>query len=215
MTFDAVLFDFDGTVADTGKGIFAGIRYALDSLGLPPLEESVLRRFIGPPIWESFREHCGLNEDAVVQAVTKYREYYNAQGFAEMELYDGMEELLRTLSQGGVQTGVASSKPQHLVEKVAAHLGLCCDVLSGSVRDFAEDPKSAIIRRALVVLRIPADSRVLMVGDRRFDIQGAKEAGVQSAGALYGYGSRRELEEAGADYLIAAPMDLLSLVFPE
>lgn len=212
--YDAVLFDFDGTVADTGKGIFNGVYHVLDSMGIDPPEPEKLRYFIGPPLHESFRIVFGFNEEECKAAVATYREYYSAKGIFELTMYDGMEELFRKLKARGIKLGISSSKPEIFLLRIVNKFGLSelFDTVKGSDIDYIHSDKSLIIRRAMEAMNLPSSAKVLMVGDRCFDINGAKKAGVDSAGVLFGYGSREEFEEAGADYIAADANELFGII---
>lgn len=215
--FDAALFDFDGTIADTGRGIFNGVYKVIETMGIDPPPQEKLRYFIGPPLHDSFRTVFGLDEEQCLAAVAIYREYYSARGIFELTIYDGMEELLRKLKARGVKLGISSSKPEVFLKRIVEHFGLTelFDVVAGSDINYIHSDKSLIIRRATETMRLPEDARVLMVGDRCFDINGAKKAGVYSAGVLFGYGSRQEFEEAGADYIVESPDELFEIVTGE
>lgn len=212
--YDAVLFDFDGTVADTGKGIFNGVYHVLASMGINPPEPETLRFFIGPPLYESFRVVFDFDEETCNAAVIKYREYYSTKGIFELTMYDGMEELFRKLKAANIKTGIASSKPEVFLLRIAESLGLdqLVDTVKGSDIDYTNSDKSAIIRRAMDAMNLPDGAKVLMIGDRSFDILGAKRAGVDSAGVLFGYGSREEFEEAGANYIVADTYELFEII---
>ena len=212
--FDAVLFDFDGTVADTGAGIFAGLRHAMAEMGLPPEEDDFLRRFIGPPIQAAFSALCGLSAEDSKRAIQLYRAHYGAGGLFELTVYPGIVPLLEALRTNGIRTGVASSKPQHLIQRIAEGIGIAplFDVLCGAQSDHIRESKAEIIRRAMAELALPSDSRVLMVGDRYFDVDGAREVGIPCAGVLFGYGSAAELRDAGADFLVETAADLQEIV---
>ena len=215
--YDAVLFDFDGTVADTGKGIFNGVYHVLDSMGIDPPEPEKLRYFIGPPLHESFRSVFGFNEEECKAAVATYREYYSAKGIFELTMYDGMEELFRKLKARGIKLGISSSKPEIFLLRIVDKFGLSelFDTVKGSDIDYIHSDKSLIIRRATEAMNLPGSAKVLMVGDRCFDINGAKKAGVDSAGVLFGYGSREEFEEAGADYIVVKADELFGIITGE
>ena len=215
--YDAVLFDFDGTVADTGKGIFNGVYHVLDSMGIDPPEPEKLRYFIGPPLHESFRIVFGFNEEECKAAVATYREYYSDKGIFELTMYDGMEELFRKLKARGIKLGISSSKPEIFLLRIVDKFGLSelFDTVKGSDIDYIHSDKSLIIRRATEAMNLPGSAKVLMVGDRCFDINGAKKAGVDSAGVLFGYGSREEFEEAGADYIAADANELFGIITGE
>ena len=121
MRYDTVVFDFDGTVADTAQGIFESVQYAMRKLGLPQASENTLRRFIGPPLPYSFRQFVGLSEDVADQAVLFYRENYGAVGKFKLYFYDGMPELLRSLRGAGVRTCLASAKPDRFIQQILDH----------------------------------------------------------------------------------------------
>jgi len=212
--FDAVLFDFDGTVADTGAGIFAGLRHAMAEMGLPEASDDLLRRFIGPPIHAAFSELCGLSDEDCKRATLLYRAHYNAGGLFELTVYPGIVPLLETLRANGIRTGVASSKPRHLIQRITEGTGIAplFDVLCGAQADHIRESKANIIRRAMAELALPTNSRVLMVGDRYFDVDGAREVGIPCAGVLFGYGSAAELRDAGADFLAATAADLQKII---
>lgn len=215
--FDAVIFDFDGTLADSGPGIFAGVRHALAAMQLPPLTPAQLYTFVGPPLESSLARECGLSGDLLRQTAQKYREYYAETGMFELKLYDGVREVLDALHQRGIKIGTASSKPAYFIRQIVENQGLTdimdapCGADTGPM-EAETDTKPRIITRAMAQLGVTDKTRALMVGDRRFDIEGAKAVGIRSAGVLYGYGSRQELVQAGADYLIAVPQELPPLV---
>ena len=141
-------------------------------------------------------------------------EYYSVIGIFELTVYAGMEELFRKLKRENIKNGIASAKPEVFLLRIAEHLGLTelFDTLNGSGIDFIHSDKSLIIRWAMEAMNLLNGAKVLMVGDRCFDINGAKKAGVDSAGVLFGYGSREEFEEAGADYIAADADELFRII---
>lgn len=211
--YDAVLFDFDGTVADTGRGIFNSVRYTLNAMGIESPGDDELRTFIGPPLHDSFHKLFGFDSETCDAAVLKYREYYVEKGMFELTLYDGMEELFRKLRACKIKIGIASSKPELFLRRIAENFKITdfFDVITGSDFNYNNSDKTKIILRAMEQLDLPGNAKVLMVGDRCFDINGAKKAGVDSAGVLFGYGSREEFEEAGADHIVEKPMDIFEI----
>ncbi len=213
--FDAVIFDFDGTVADTGPGVFRSIRASLEKSGLPPLSEQSLRTFIGPPLHDSFRRECHISDEALVDTlVAQYREVYAAGGIYEFTVYDGMETLFRTLHQAGVKTGIGSSKPEPFVNIILQKTGLdqYFDVAAGSDPRYQDCDKTTIIKTCIQKLGLPADAKILMVGDRCFDIVGAHNVGIPCAAVLFGYGSAEEFRAYGADYIVSAAQEIADLV---
>ena len=198
LKYDYYLFDFDGTLADTGEGIRRSVAYSLEKLGRPVPDHSVLDRFIGPPLHDSFVEYCGMNDDEAEHAIEVYRERYVDIGLYESQLYPGIAMLLRALHRRGAYVAIASAKPQFMLERLAAHYGidkyLNAIVGTGLGRHSAD--KQDLILRALPE---GADvARACMAGDRRFDIEAAKALGLTGIGADYGYSTPDELSAAGA-----------------
>lgn len=212
--FDAVLFDFDGTFADTGVGIFNSIRFAVAAMGLPPINEKKLRTFIGPPIKDSFKRELGLTEEQCDFAVTKYRETYGKRGIFQFEVYDGINELIDTLRDSGIKVAIASAKPEIYIKRIFAFIGIedKIDYISAITNEKEQCDKCTLIKNAIEALGVDK-SRVLMVGDRHFDINGANAAGVRSVGVTYGYGTREELKNAGANYVVDAAKDIAEVIF--
>ncbi len=214
--YDAVFFDFDGTIADTSKGIFASADYAARALGLPLPDEAGHRYFMGPPLTESFDVIFGLKGEDGINAVKKYREYYTAGGMFELEFYPGIIELLNELISNGVKTAVTSSKPEMFVSQILEHYGIAdrIDHIACPHGDNMPESKYSLITRAIEHFKIDK-SRALMLGDRYLDMQGAVQAGIDGCGALWGYGTEEELLNAGARFIARNAGDVSSLVFSE
>lgn len=213
--YDYVLFDFDGTVVDTGEGILKSLQYSFEQMGHEVPEQSQLKRFIGPPIYYSYTHFYGISEDEVDMYIKKYRERYKVKGIFECVLYDGMKQLLEVLKEKGIKIGVASSKPEHLIYSVSDYLKITdlFDVIVGVKTDNSNhSTKTGLINEAMNKLSVKDKSKVLMVGDRCFDIDGAAGADVDSCGALWGYGNKEEFIEHKASFIIEKPLDVLKLV---
>lgn len=212
--YSAVLFDFDGTIADTGEGIFSSVQYAVKALGFEPLSESVLRTFIGPPIYDSFKRELDISEEQAHFAVEKYREIYAVKGIYEFRLYDGVLELFKELKANGIKIGVASAKPEKFVRKLLAHIEIddYFSFVSAPCDDKADQSKVGLINRAVEGMNAEKPE-VLMIGDRHFDINGANGAGVDSVGVTFGYGDREELENAGATFIATCVEDIRNIIF--
>ena len=198
------LFDLDGTVADNGEGILKSAQYALDAFGIHNEPEERLRRFVGPPLHESFMELYGFSREQAFAAVEKYRERYRGKGVYENQLYPGMGALLERLSQQAVVC-LATSKPEVFALRILEHFGLAryFDHVCGAPLDNQEGAKkAAVIRDALRRSGVENLRTAVMVGDRRHDIDGARQAGLEAVGVLWGYGDRQELEAAGAAYIV-------------
>ena len=212
--YDYVIFDFDGTVTDTGEGILKSLAYSFEQMGQPVPDLSDLKKFIGPPIHYSYVTFYNVPEDEVAEYIRKYRERYRKIGIFECFVYDGMRQTLESLRSQGIKTGIASSKPIKLVYDVMEHLGLTglFDAVVGTqFDDSSHAGKTDLVLECMQKLGAVSE-RTLMVGDRYFDIDGAKGAGVDSVGVIYGYGSREEFEEHNATYIIKKPQELLEIV---
>ena len=214
--FDYIFFDLDGTLTDPAQGITNSFIHALKYFGreIPSYEE--LCKLIGPPLPYSFETILGFPKENVMEAVAKYREYFATKGLYENSVYPGMPELLQTLKEKGKHLVVATSKPEEYSIKIIEHFDLSkyFDFVCGSLMDESRSKKSEVIAYALQRCGL-SDSdkeRVLMVGDRFHDIEGAKQNGLKSCGVLFGYGSREELENAGADYIVKDVMDLYKVI---
>lgn len=196
MKFDNVIFDFDGTLADTSRGVLGSVRYALGTLGVPVPDESVLRGFIGPSLYTSFTGTVGLDDERANKAIELYRSVYNPRGVYECELYDGMKQLLSKLKQSGVSLSVASSKPQNALDKVVDHLGIreCFDRVIGADPGVKHDDKADLVAAART------RENAVMIGDSRFDIEAAKKIGIKSIAAGYGFTAKEKLLALAPDY---------------
>lgn len=210
--YDIILFDLDGTVSDSCEGITKCAQYALRQFGIIENDLSKLHFFIGPPPWEAFREFAGFNEEQVNEAVRLFRVRYGEKGINEHRIFPGMTELLRDLKAAGRTLAVATSKPRVYAEKIIDGYGVrdCFDIVMGSDMNDSRSTKAHIIEAIFTELGLPDDakSRAVLVGDRKYDVVGAKTAGIPCIGVGFGYAPEGELEEYGADY-IAGTMDAL------
>ena len=198
-----LLFDFDGTVADNSQGIFNSVRYAADKHGFPAPDAQTLRRFVGPPLYESFSKYFGADHETALSMVASYRERYRPIGTTEAALYPDMAKMLSALQAEGYILAVCSGKPQEFVEKICRMLGVH-GVFSGF---YCPSLKDTSLEKADYILRAISDfgvtkAQTLMIGDTRSDIVAAKKAGVESVGAAYGFAAPGELEETGADHIV-------------
>lgn len=209
MKITTILFDLDGTLTDSGEGIMNCVRYAVEKFGME-IGENQLPGFVGPPLCQHFQEVCGVGEEAGKQLVSLYRERYTELGIFENKVYPGITGLLEMLKKQGYTICMATSKPENFAVQIAEHFQFAqyFDVIGGSLMDGSRVDKKEVIEYVLETCRIKNREQVLMVGDRSHDIIGAKNAGIHSMGVLFGYGSREELEEAGAEYIAATPEDI-------
>ena len=207
--YKTLLFDLDGTLTDPKEGITKCVQYALSKLGIEVEHLDELTPFIGPPLHIGFKEQFNLSEEEIHLAIQHFRERFKEVGMFENHVYDGVEQLLRDLKSGGYQLGVATSKPTVFAEQILAHFHLLTyfDVIVGSNLNGSLSLKSEIIEE---VLRFYGEDggQVVMIGDRKHDIIGANENGIDSIGVLFGYGSKEELREAGATMIIGSVLAL-------
>lgn len=198
--YQTILFDLDGTLTDPGVGITKSVQYALKKFGIEAPELSALYPFIGPPLESSFQKFYGFTAEQATLAVTYYREYFRPTGIFENVVYEGVPALLTRLKNADKRLAVATSKPTEFAGRILEHFHLAqyFDLVVGSNFDGTRSRKGEVILFTLNALNVIDKSAAVMVGDREHDILGAKEAGLDSIGVLYGYGDREELTRAGA-----------------
>ena len=210
----AVLFDLDGTLTDPKVGITRSIQYALRKRGIAPPDADELEPFIGPPLEQSFRERLGLDEVEARRAVADYREYFSQQGLYENEVYDGIPALLRDLRDAELRVCLATSKPMVFAERILEHFDLArhFDLVVGSQLDGTHVEKAEIVATALAGVSGILPERVVMVGDRRHDVHGARANGIDAIAVTYGYGTREELSAALPTSLAESVLELRRLL---
>ncbi len=207
--FRYCLFDLDGTLTDPREGITKSVQYALQKKGIDEPDLKKLESFIGPPLRDSFMTRYGMTREQADEAVTAYRERFAPIGVFENQIFEGIPELLRELSGKGIKVAIASSKPTVFVKKILEHFGIDAyfDVVVGSELDGRRDSKEAVVEEALRqlgILDLPDEEKkttCAMIGDRKFDIQGAKAHGLTGVGVRFGFAAEGELEAEGADYI--------------
>ncbi len=208
-----VLFDLDGTLTDPSLGITNSIIYALEKMGLeiPPREE--LYRFIGPPLIPAFQSFLGMTEKEARNALSLYREYFAEIGLFENKPYQKIAEALSKIKKSGKHLAVATSKPEEFAARILEHFELdgYFDMICGATMDESRTEKTDVIKYTLEALRTSPDE-CIMVGDRKHDIKGAEANNMRSVGVLWGFGSREELENAGANFIVSNPEDLANII---
>lgn len=201
--YTTILFDLDGTLTDSAEGIINCVKYALEKMDRPIPPQSVLIKFVGPPLYESFERFCGMTAEDAKEAVRIYRVRYADIGLFENRVYDGVPEMLERLKAAGKTLAVATSKPEVFAERILEHFGLdgYFGFIGGASIGGTRNEKHEVILYTLENLGVTDRSSVLMVGDRMHDILGAHKTQLDCLAVLYGYGSREEFEEYGADYI--------------
>ncbi len=224
--YQYILFDLDGTLTDPKIGITTCVQYGLHKMGIEEPDLDRLEPFIGPPLLDSFMTFYGMSEEQAEQAIAFYRERFSVKGLFENKVYPGIPEVLSSLKQAGRKLAIASSKPTVYVRQILAYFSIesYFDVIVGSELDGRRSRKEEVVEEALRQL-LPeklfeerkqyAERRtagqqtgdgaeeacIAMVGDRKFDVEGAKEYGIVSVAVAYGYAQPGELEEAGAEVI--------------
>ena len=205
-----ILFDLDGTLTESAPGIINSIKHTYAHYGITDYDEAELHKFVGPPLIESFMRYCGFTQEKASEAVDVYREYFSTKGLFENAVYSGIPECLGAMKSAGYKLAVATSKPQVFCERILEHFDLAkyFDVVKGIPLDDEQMTKAQVIASALEALGVTNKSEAVMVGDRDYDVKGAAENGILCIGVLYGYGSREELETAGACAICGTVEDL-------
>ena len=219
-----VFLDLDGTITESARAILTSAEHALKKLGIQDDDPEKKRQFIGPPLTIGFSELYGLSGDDLNEAVRTYREYYVGGGYKDAPLYDGIEETLLRLRDEGMLLMIVTSKPKYIAQLVAdyhrmeryisAVIGPTEEKMKSGKEDLIETAAEEVIRQlgddTLTVSDIYRDA--VMIGDRKYDMEAAKNLGLMAIGALYGYGTREELQSAGADFIAETPWDIAGLL---
>ncbi|KAF1679378.1 HAD hydrolase-like protein [Veillonella sp. R32] len=213
-----VLFDLDGTLTDSAEGIKKSVVYALEKKGVPVPSDEILTLFIGPPIVDSLREHCGMTEAEADETYGYFKERYHTIGKFENKVYEDVERMLVTLRQTNTYVAVATAKPEPLAKEVLEHFGLTkyFEIIKGADAARGMVHKEDILKEALADMKEISSNRTkkeitgwYMVGDRKYDVEAAKKLGCRAVAVTYGYGTQAELEAAGADYICHTPSDVI------
>lgn len=220
--FQYCLFDLDGTLTDPKEGITRSVQHALRYFGIEEPNLDKLEPFIGPPLKDSFMEFYGLTKEQALKAIEVYRERFAPIGVLENMIYPGTEQMLHHAREKGIHLAVASSKPLVFVRQILQHFQIekYFEVVVGSELDGARGTKEEVVEEALRQLGIlkmkPGERkwRCAMVGDRKFDMQGAKAHGLTAIGVSFGYAAPGELASAGAD-AVADSMEQLEALITE
>ena len=212
-----LFFDLDGTLTDSQEGITKSVSYALINLGVEDLPEDIKLRFIGPPLKDSFPKYCGFDEETTEKAIALYRERYSKVGKFENRPYEGIPELLKKLKEDDRVLVIASSKPTGFVEDILNKFDLrqYFDIISAADLSGKKCEKEDVIKEALEILNLKnGDKDVVMIGDRHYDINGAKYFNLDSIGVNYGFAfDKNELKDAGATYVVETVKELGELLF--
>lgn len=204
LNYRYILLDLDGTITDPAEGITKSVEYALNHFGIGVEDRKALYPFIGPPLYDSFREFYNFTDGQAKEAIVKYRERFAETGIYENKLYEGINDFLEAANLQGKSLMLATSKPTIFAKRILDYFNLSkyFSFVAGSGLDGSFYTKGDVIRHVLETNKLNTPSAIVMVGDRKHDIIGAKENNIDSIGVLYGYGDRKELEKAGANYIV-------------
>ena len=212
--YQHILFDLDGTLTDPMIGITSSVKYALSYFNIEVEDLRSLCPFIGPPLKTSFKDFYQFTDEQADVAIAKYREYFSKQGIFENTLYQGTDELLRLLTENEMKIYLATSKPQPFAQQILEyfHLESYFTFVGGSTFDGSRSEKADVIQYVLDSTDIKTRSDVVMIGDRKYDIEGAKANNIDSIGVPYGYGDEEELANAGANKIVTDIKELSSFL---
>lgn len=212
--YEYVFFDLDGTLTNPFVGIASSVKYALNKFGIEVENLRDLAIFIGPPLYDSFTKFYHMSDEEAKTAIKYYRERYEVTGWMENYVYDGIYTLLDTLKKKGYKLVIATSKPENTTNFILKHFDLLkyFDFVAGATLDGTRIHKDQVIKHALDSLNITDPSKVIMVGDRKFDVLGAKEFNIETIAVEYGYGNKEEFIASGAAYIVKDVLDILNII---
>ena len=210
-----LLFDLDGTIIDSFEGVGNSYRYALSQMGIAVKDEKELRQVLGPPLSESFEKLYGLVGKDNEEAVKHYRKYYlENEAVYACRLYDGIADAISSLRERGYRISLATSKPEKMARMILERKGITSlfDFIGGANEAEGRWDKVDVVRYVLSSLDKATPEGALMIGDRKYDVLGARELNIDTLGVLWGFGSKKELDESGALMLAGTPSELLLLL---
>ena len=212
--YDYILFDLDGTLTESARGVRLSIEHTMKKLELPCPDLSDYTLYIGPPLEDTFRGMCDIPEELIPSAMQIYRDFYDAVGIENNGVYDGVFELLDSLREMGCKTAVCTSKNEPVAVRVCDVFDLSrrVDAICGSTPDGSMKAKADLIPYAMRTLGCTDKSRAVMIGDTYFDSDGAKAAGVDFIGVTYGYGTVEAMEKSGASDFADSPSGILKFI---
>lgn len=209
-----ILFDLDGTLIEPKEGITKCVAYALNKFGIKVKNLDDLTVFIGPPLIDSFMKYYNMSLEDAKLAVKFYRERFQVNGILECELYKNVEETLKKLKKENKILLIATSKPEDFTNSILKRLDIYkyFDLIVGATLDGSRGEKSGVIKYALDQINIIDLSEVIMVGDRMFDIFGAKKNNIDSIGVSYGYAIDNELFESNPTFIVNDIADIIDII---
>lgn len=212
--YDVVAFDLDGTLSDPSAGLVEAYIYGFERMGIKDYgDKQSLRRYIGPPVYDEWKRDFKLTDDEAKKLLAYFREYYEIYGWWDNKLYPGIVDVLRELRAAGKKLILATSKPERTANRVVNFFDVAkyFDFIGASV-DHVRDKKWQVLDYALNSVGCTDRSLAVMVGDRKYDKEGAELCGIDSLGVLYGHGSREEIDAAGFEYIAENVSDITRIL---
>lgn len=214
--YDLILFDVDGTLTDSGEGITKSVQYTLEKYGIIEPNLNNLRKFIGPPLIDSFMKYYGFSKEESVRARNIFNERYQPIGWMENRPYDGIEAVLEELQKAGIMMGVATSKPEGVANKVLKYFDLkkYFSVICAAPNNGLNGEKPGRIKAAIEEAKeLGCEAKnVIMVGDTRFDVLGAHECGIPCVGVTWGFAVEGEFEACNTEFVVDTMEELLNVL---
>ena len=212
--YEYCFFDLDGTLTNPEFGITNSFMYALNKYNISVSERTELHKVIGPPLMDSFQRFYNFSNEEAKVAVDYYREYYKDKGIYENEVYLGIPQLLEQLQKNGKKIVLATSKPEHFAKIILDYFDIAkyFTFVAGANLDETRTKKDEVIEYALESCGITDMKKVIMIGDREYDVIGARKFGIDSIGVLFGFGTIEELQAAGATYIVETVQEMLSTI---
>lgn len=207
-----ILFDLDGTLTDSAEGVIRSAQYMQEKMGIGKWKDEDLRFIVGPPLMKTFTEDFGMDAETTERALAHFRERYSTVGLFENRLYPGIEKMLAALRAKGKRLAVATSKKEETAVRILEHFGVAkyFEAIGGDNRAAGRDNKAKVIAYVLEQMRAEKGD-VIMVGDRKFDVEGAHAIGIPCVAVEYGYGNREEFIACGADVIVGTAEDVAEL----
>ena len=216
--YDVIAFDLDGTLSDPARGLIQGFVYCFKKLGMPYESEESLRKYIGPSLYEEWQEDFGFTPDEANDAIETFREYYNIYGWWDNDLYEGIPEMLASLKRAGKKVVLATSKPLDTAKSILKLFKLTeyFDFIGGAT-SHQNDQKWQVLNWSLSSVGVDLNDpeqlkKCVLVGDRKYDAEGAKICGIDSVGVLYGHGTYEELTASGFTALVETVADISKMM---
>lgn len=214
--FEYILFDFDGTISDSKEGIVKSVAYALEHFGIITENLDDLTYFVGPPLGEPFRQVYQMDDVKTAKAVALFRERYFKQGMWEAAMFPGIPDLLQDLKAAGKKIALATSKGHVIAREILDDYGITSyfDIIMGAELDGTRSKKSEVVAEVLCQFGITDENlhTAVLIGDRKYDVEGARTCGISCIGVQYGYASPEEWTQAAPDHLVASVEELKSFL---